>query len=121
RIIIFACIFAVGILMNILACVFSSSGWPIIVVATYFLAPLPNIIFKNRDDFSSEHGSASDLGMFLTGFLVVAGFAVPGILAHNYVITYKALAFAISGGIVVIGSLVAFMAYFQKKDSEYDM
>ncbi|EFA83335.1 vacuolar protein sorting 55 family protein [Heterostelium album PN500] len=114
----FSCAFAVGLLMNILACVFSHSGWPIIVVASYFLAPFPNLICKNRDAFSSESGNLTDLGMFLTGFFVISGFAIPAIMAHSSIITYESLGFAIAGGVTVYATLIAFMAYFHKKDEE---
>lgn len=52
--------------------------FPLLVVATYCLAPLPNAICSrcsSPDDFldGSGGGGVLDLGRFLTGFLVVMG------------------------------------------------
>lgn len=50
---------------------------PLLVVATYVLAPLPNWICgrcANPDDFVESSGNAVvDFGRFCTGFLVVMG------------------------------------------------
>jgi Vacuolar protein sorting 55 len=50
---------------------------PLLVVATYCIAPLPNWICgrcANPDDFMDSAGTAIvDFGRFLTGFLVVMG------------------------------------------------
>jgi hypothetical protein len=50
---------------------------PLLVVATYVLAPLPNWICgrcANPDDFVESSGSAVvDFGRFVTGFLVLMG------------------------------------------------
>ncbi|GAM19132.1 hypothetical protein SAMD00019534_023070 [Acytostelium subglobosum LB1] len=114
----FACSFALGLLFNILACVFSESGWPIIIVAFYFFTPLPTLLLKNRDSFSSDAGSVSDLGWFLTGLFTIGGFAIPSILAHNYIITYKALWFALSGGVIVYSTFVAYLKFFQQGEDK---
>jgi hypothetical protein len=62
--------------------ILSSALWknylPLLVVATYVIAPLPNFIcgrFSNPDDFMDSAGSAAvtDFGRFCTGFLVVMG------------------------------------------------
>ena len=52
--------------------------YPLLVVATYVLAPLPNAICarcSNPDDFIDESTGSGfvDLGRFLTGFFVVMG------------------------------------------------
>jgi Vacuolar protein sorting 55 len=79
----------------ILSCALFSNWLPLLVVATYVLAPLPNAIcsrYAAGEDFMSdssgylppleykEHRAAADirsayhdLGKFLTGFLVVTG------------------------------------------------
>lgn len=70
-------VLAVGFLLVILSCALWKVYYPLLVVATYVLAPLPNWICgrcSNPDDFVESSGNAVlDLGMFCTGFLVVMG------------------------------------------------
>lgn len=70
-------VLAVGFLLVILSCALYKVYLPLLVVATYVLAPLPNWIcgrFSNPDDFVESSGNAVlDLGRFCTGFLVVMG------------------------------------------------
>jgi hypothetical protein len=70
-------ILAVGFLLVILSCALWKSYYPLFVVATYVLAPVPNWLCShcaNPDDFVESGGSAVlDLGRFCTGFLVVMG------------------------------------------------
>ncbi|EGG23460.1 vacuolar protein sorting 55 family protein [Cavenderia fasciculata] len=102
------------------SCVVSKTGWPIIVVVSYFLAPFPNMVCKNRDQFSSDSGSMTDLGLFITGFLIASGFGIPAVLAHSNIISYKALGFALGGGITVYATLISFMAYFNRHHDDDD-
>lgn len=70
-------VLAVGFLLVILSCALWKVYYPLLVVATFVLAPLPNWIcgqFSNPDDFVESSGSSLlDLGRFCTGFLVVMG------------------------------------------------
>lgn len=70
-------VLAVGFLLVILSCALWKVYYPLLVVATYVLAPLPNWICgrcSNPDDFVESSGNAVlDLGRFCTGFLVVMG------------------------------------------------
>ena len=70
-------VLAVGFLLVILSCALWKVYYPLLVVATYVLAPLPNWIcgrLANPDDFVESSGNAVlDLGRFCTGFLVVMG------------------------------------------------
>lgn len=70
-------VLAVGFLLVILSCALYGVYLPLLVVATYVLAPLPNWICSrcaNPDDFVESSGNAIlDLGRFCTGFLVVMG------------------------------------------------
>jgi hypothetical protein len=71
-------VLAIGFLLVILSCALWKQYLPLLVVATYVLAPIPNWICgrcANPDDFGSE-GSGNavlDFGKFCTGFLVVMG------------------------------------------------
>jgi hypothetical protein len=68
---------AIGFLLVILSAALWHNFLPLIVVATYIIAPLPNWICSqcgNPDDFIESSGSAVvDFGRFLTGFLVLMG------------------------------------------------
>lgn len=70
-------VLAVGFLLVILSCALYQSYFPLLVVATYVLAPIPNWVCSrcaNPDDFVESSGAAVlDLGRFFTGFLVVMG------------------------------------------------
>jgi hypothetical protein len=71
-------VLAIGFLLIILSCALFQQYLPLLVVATFVLAPLPNWICgrcANPDDFGAE-GSGNavlDFGKFCTGFLVVMG------------------------------------------------
>ena len=68
---------AIGFLLVILSSALFHKYWPLLVVAIYVIAPLPNWIcsrIANPDDFmDSSSNSAMDFGRFFTGFLVVTG------------------------------------------------
>lgn len=70
-------VLAIGFLLVILSCALWHNYFPLLVVATYVIAPLPNWICgraANPDDFMESSSSAViDFGRFLTGFLVVMG------------------------------------------------
>jgi Na+-transporting methylmalonyl-CoA/oxaloacetate decarboxylase beta subunit len=70
-------ILAIGFLLVILSAAIWQKYQPLLVVATYVLAPLPNWICShcaNPDDFMESSGNAIvDFGRFLTGFLVLMG------------------------------------------------
>lgn len=70
-------VLAVGFLLVILSCALWKAYYPLLVVATYVLAPIPNWICShcaNPDDFVESSGAAVlDLGRFCTGFLVMMG------------------------------------------------
>ncbi|UDD57791.1 hypothetical protein AFCA_005278 [Aspergillus flavus] len=70
-------VLAIGFLLVILSSALWHNFLPLIVVATYVVAPLPNWICSrcaNPDDFMDSSGNAAaDFGRFLTGFLVLMG------------------------------------------------
>ena len=70
-------VLAVGFLLVILSCALWKVYYPLLVVATYVIAPIPNWICSrcaNPDDFVESGGAAVlDLGRFFTGFFVVMG------------------------------------------------
>lgn len=69
-------VLALGFLLVILSCALWKDYHPLLVVATYVVAPVPNWICghcANPDDFESSSSAVLDLGKFCTGFLVVMG------------------------------------------------
>lgn len=70
-------VLAIGFLLVILSSALWHKYWPLLVVAIYVIAPLPNWICSrcaNPDDFmDSSSNSAMDFGRFMTGFLVLTG------------------------------------------------
>lgn len=76
---------AIGFLLVILSSALFSNYLPLLVVATYVIAPVPNWLCgkaQNSDDFmDSGNNSIVELGKFITGFLVVMG--IGGYLPHT--------------------------------------
>ena len=70
-------VLAIGFLLVILSSALWKNYFPLLVVGTYVIAPLPNWICSrcsNPDDFIDNAGSALvDFGRFCTGFLVLMG------------------------------------------------
>ncbi|KAI0124332.1 vacuolar protein sorting 55 [Xylariales sp. AK1849] len=111
-------VLAVGFLLVILSCALWKVYYPLLVVATFVLAPLPNWICSrcaNPDDFESSSNAVLDLGRFCTGFLVVMGIALPVVLAHSALINAAAMAMSIIGGLLIYGTIVSFGMFFQEE------
>eukprot|EP01117_Protostelium_nocturnum_P002787 TRINITY_DN1370_c0_g1_i1.p1 TRINITY_DN1370_c0_g1~~TRINITY_DN1370_c0_g1_i1.p1 ORF type:complete len:133 (-),score=41.17 TRINITY_DN1370_c0_g1_i1:78-476(-) len=107
----------VGFTLNLLACILWHNWLPIIVVITYVLAPLPNFIFgRCQTDAFEQTSTWKDLGFFLTGALVVSGFALPAVLAHSHIIANNALIMAIAGGVIVYGTLLFYIHKFHPEE-----
>ncbi|OAA71517.1 Vacuolar protein sorting 55 superfamily [Cordyceps fumosorosea ARSEF 2679] len=112
-------VLALGFLLVILSCALFHSYFPLLVVATYVVAPAPNWICSrcaNPDDFVESSGAAVlDLGRFLTGFFVVMGMALPVILAHADIIRTEAMIMSIAGGLLIYGTIISFGMFFQEE------
>ncbi|KAL8670505.1 MAG: hypothetical protein Q9168_004957 [Polycauliona sp. 1 TL-2023] len=112
-------VLAIGFLLVILSSALWRNYLPLLVVATYVLAPLPNWICgrcSNPDDFMESSGSAVvDFGRFCTGFLVVMGIALPALLAHCDLIQIPAMAMSIIGGLLIYGTIISFTMFFQEE------
>ncbi|KAI1121003.1 vacuolar protein sorting 55 [Nemania abortiva] len=115
-------VLAVGFLLVILSCALFKEYYPLLVVGTYVLAPLPNWIcgrWANPDDFVESSGNAVlDLGRFCTGFLVVMGIALPVVLAHSNIIEVPAMIMCVVGGLLIYGTIISFGMSFQD-DQEF--
>jgi len=112
-------ILAIGFLLVILSCALFKQYLPLLVVATYVLAPLPNWICgrcANPDDFVESSGNAVvDFGKFCTGFLVLMGIALPAVLAHSELIRISAMIMSIAGGLLIYGTIISFSMFFQEE------
>ncbi|KAF2146122.1 uncharacterized protein K452DRAFT_242693 [Aplosporella prunicola CBS 121167] len=115
-------VLAIGFLLVILSCALWHVYYPLLVVATYVIAPLPNWICNraaNPDDFMESAGNGViDFGRFLTGFLVVMGIALPVLLAHCALISAPAMVMSIIGGLLIYGTIISFTMFFQE-DEEF--
>ncbi|KAK6428073.1 Vacuolar protein sorting-associated protein 55 [Oleoguttula sp. CCFEE 5521] len=119
-IILLSFILAIGFLLVILSSALFHNFLPLLVVATYVLAPVPNWICgraQSNDDFM-DGGSSSivELGRFLTGFLVVMGVALPVVLAHTEQIRYEAMAMSIVGGLLIYTTIISFTLFFREQE-----
>ncbi|KAK4453584.1 vacuolar protein sorting 55 [Podospora aff. communis PSN243] len=112
-------VLAVGFLLVILSCALWHAYYPLLVVATYVMAPVPNWICShcaNPDDFVESSGAAVlDLGRFCTGFLVVMGLALPMMLAHSGIIEVPAMVMSVIGGLLIYGTIISFAMFFQEE------
>jgi len=113
-------VLAIGFLLVILSCALWTQYLPLLVVATYVLAPVPNWICArcaNPDDFGADSSvnAILDFGKFCTGFLVVMGVALPVVLAHSQIINYAAMAMSIVGGLLIYGTIISFGMFFQEE------
>jgi hypothetical protein len=61
-----------------------------------------------------------DAGYFMTGILVISGFALPTVLAHLEIMSTAALLMALAGGLIVYGSILLYVHCFYGRQSEDD-
>ena len=112
-------VLAVGFLLVILSCALWKVYYPLLVVATYVLAPVPNWICSscaNPDDFVESSGAGLlDVGRFCTGFLVVMGIALPVVLADSDLIQFEAMVMSVVGGLLIYGTIISFGLFFQEE------
>ncbi|KKZ61296.1 hypothetical protein GX50_08771 [[Emmonsia] crescens] len=113
-------VLAIGFLLVILSAALWHNYLPLLVVATYVIAPLPNWICSrcaNPDDFMESAGSAVvDFGRWCTGFLVVMGIALPALLAHSGAIQIPAMVMSILGGLLIYITIISFSMFFQEQE-----
>lgn len=119
KIFILSSVLALGFVLIILSSALYHNWLPLTVVLMFILAPLPNSLCGNArsDDFMSETPDLLvDFGRFLTGFLLVAGVALPLAFAHNSMITMPAMVMSLCGGALIYGTIVTFGAVFYVAD-----
>ncbi|KAI7904009.1 vacuolar protein sorting 55 [Cokeromyces recurvatus] len=119
-----AFVLAIGFLLVILSCALYYNWWPLLVVATYILAPLPNALCTRcagEDDVMSGYYNSGiiDAGHFITGIFIVTGFCLPLVLAHAEVITVPAMIMSIAGGLLVYGTIITYTHFFAHQDDSF--
>jgi len=113
---------SLGLLCNIIAGAVWNNWWPLVIVIFYFVAPIPDFICSRcgqNDPLDISGRNFKDLGYFLTGVLVIGGFGLPSVLAHNDVINIYALILSLGGGVIVYASLVVYIHFFHNKKDEF--
>ncbi|KAJ1801342.1 Vacuolar protein sorting-associated protein 55 [Coemansia sp. RSA 2399] len=113
---------AAGFLLSILSCALYGNWWPLVVVFTYALAPLPNAIFGqyvSSDPLADVSSSVADFGRFVTSILVVSGLGLPVVLAHSGIITNAAMAMSVMGGILVYGTIIVYSSLFRGHSQDF--
>lgn len=114
---------AVGLLLVILSCALYNNWWPLFVVLTYLLAPLPNMLARrcSSDSYSYASYSSNDddarkgvleTGYFITSVLIISGIGLPVVLAHAEVITVSAMLLAFFGGILIYTTILGYSHFF---------
>ncbi|GAC93504.1 vacuolar protein [Pseudozyma hubeiensis SY62] len=119
-IILLSFVLALGFLLIILSCALWSNWLPLLVALIYVLTPLPNSLCARcagADDFSADYNSGFlDFGNFMTGLMIVSGFALPLSLAHSGVIAPTACWMSIAGGGLVYGTILTYSGFFNETD-----
>eukprot|EP00003_Mantamonas_plastica_P028030 TRINITY_DN618_c0_g1_i2.p1 TRINITY_DN618_c0_g1~~TRINITY_DN618_c0_g1_i2.p1 ORF type:complete len:196 (-),score=16.64 TRINITY_DN618_c0_g1_i2:15-602(-) len=117
----FSLMLCVGLVLNILACVLHNNWLPIIIVLTYLLAPLPNVMCPPSDPngyVTSSH-DYGHVGEFLTGALLVSGFGLPLVLLHAEQIGVEAFLLGLFGGLIVYGTVVVWIKTYHDNKDEF--
>lgn len=119
-IILLSFVLALGFLLIILSCALWSNWLPLLVALIYVLTPLPNSMCARcagADDFSADYNSGFlDFGNFMTGVMIVSGFALPLSLAHAGVIAPTACWMSIAGGGLVYGTIMTYSGFFNESE-----
>jgi len=109
---------AVGITLDILACVFWGGWWLILVVVVFAFLPLPAFLCKRYGDPFSDSSYGNDIAHFWTGLLASSGLALPLMLLHAGIVRTTGVITGLIGGAVVGASVAAYLFFFHRKSAE---
>jgi hypothetical protein len=111
---------AIGVLLNVLACVFWDNFIVLLCLVFYFVAPIPHLLCGRlaSDDFGSGDDPWDTRSSFFTAAMTVSGFAFPAILAHAGVITVGAMALSMGGSLLIYATIIIYLHVFHKKDND---
>ncbi|EGD72113.1 hypothetical protein PTSG_00130 [Salpingoeca rosetta] len=117
-----------GLLMIVLACALKEYGnwYPLLVLLTYFLTPIPATIARRSDSgysigFGGETSVMWDVALFCTAALVVSGFGIPLVLWHHGTIAAGACWLTFGGNGVIFLSILAYFRYFTEDDGGWTL
>eukprot|EP00040_Diaphanoeca_grandis_P021255 m.113192 g.113192 ORF g.113192 m.113192 type:complete len:130 (-) comp28254_c0_seq1:223-612(-) len=112
--------FTMGVLMVLLACAlpeFGNNWYPLFVLLTYILAPIPACIMKGRDDsYGEETSVGADVATFSVAAIVMSGYGIPWVLWHTGTIVAGAAWLVVSGNTVIFCSILAYFVLFEGDD-----
>ena len=106
--------------------------WCLVVVLVYSrntqLPPHPApsplraapIIEARFSSLSCARRNWKDSGHFITGALIVTGFALPAVLAHAGLVNPYSSILSLCGGLIVYASLLLYLHFFHNKKEEDD-
>ncbi|KAI8898172.1 vacuolar protein sorting 55 [Globomyces pollinis-pini] len=115
---------ATGVLLVILSCALDNNWLPLLVVLTYLIAPLPNIVCKRiagMDDYFHDepHKGVLETGYFLTSFFIVSGFGLPLVLHHANILTQHATILSLIGGLLIYTTILGYIHFFTEREQSY--
>merc|ERR1712146_789021 len=109
-----------GILMLVLACALPDydNYYPMFVLFTYVLVPIPTLLAKRASGGYSLSGGSewhTDVARFFTAAFVVSGFGIPLVLFHHGTIALGA-ACLVCGGNAIIFLTTGALFYLSSDD-----
>eukprot|EP00051_Salpingoeca_urceolata_P027106 m.480069 g.480069 ORF g.480069 m.480069 type:complete len:130 (+) comp21684_c0_seq1:43-432(+) len=110
----------IGATMVVLGCALPEydNWYPMFVILTYVLAPIPTACVSSNDDgFGSSSSSvASDVALFLTAAFVMSGYGIPFVLWHSGKIVAGAAWLVVAGNSVIFSTILAYRRWFSDDD-----
>ncbi|KAJ9068732.1 Vacuolar protein sorting-associated protein 55 [Entomophthora muscae] len=97
--------------------------YPLIIVATYLVASIPNPVCGRctaTDDLLSDSSNSgfADAGRFLTSVFMVSGFGLPVVFSHAKLIETSAAILSTFGGVLIYSSVLLY-GYFFAVEEEF--
>ncbi|ORX79108.1 vacuolar protein sorting 55 [Anaeromyces robustus] len=121
-----AALLSVGVLLVILSCTNLTKFLPLLVILTYFIAPIPNFIARrlvgggSKGEFEDEEevSTTREYGNFITGILFVTGIAIPLVLLHSDMINVLSTILSLIGGLMIFCSFLIYAKLFLNSNSD---
>lgn len=115
-------LFTIGLLLEILSCIFWGGWWLIFVVFIFGFVPLPTFFcgrYAENDPIGTNGLHFRDWGNFFTGFLISAGLGLPLMMAHTQMIRTEGLIAGLIGGVLVCVAVSLYILKFLPKNQEF--